>query len=180
MSKIKVQGREQIFQLGVKFINDKIQNELDKVFVGQAWRESTKAEIQEFFRLKYKELESAMPFLNIKEYPRVCLYMESSGSMKIHLQGWLHDCDKCRLIGGMQYNKDTFYDFYVCMKEYVPYGGNELIVRYGDKPDEIFSRPSSEADYYGVKWKAINKNYKMGFDTILSINPCEILKQEGE
>jgi hypothetical protein len=180
MSKVKVQGREQIFQLGVKFINDKIEHEFPKIFINQSWDDQTKTEIREFFRLKYKELESAMPFLNIKEYPRVSLSVDTLGYLKTHLQGWMHTCEKCRLIGGMQYNKDTFYDFYICMKGYVSHGDNELIIRYGDASDQIYKRNSSEAHYFGAKWRSISQKYLIGFDNLLSINPCEILTKKGE
>lgn len=176
----KVKGREQVFQLGVRYIQNKIDTEFGKLFVNQFWDETTKKEIREFFRLKYEDLKAAMPFLQLHEYPRVSIFVEDTGKLKIHVQGWYHNCEHCRLFGGMQYNKGTFYDFYVCMKKFNFNGGdNELFIRYGDESGEIYRRRSKEASYLGVKWRAIHKLYTMGFDEIVSINPSEFLKKEG-
>lgn len=175
----KVAGREQVFQLGVRYINDRMENEFIKVFQGEQWTEETKENIRKFVNMKYQELEKAMPFLQVHEYPRVSLYLESTGKLKLHVQGWMNNCKHCRLLGGMQYNRGTFYDFYVCMEDFNQGSlDSELIIRYGDEENEIYRRKSSEAANLGIKWRTINKLYLRGFDTIVSINPCESFKKK--
>lgn len=175
----KVAGREQVFQLGVRYIKDRMENEFIKVFQGEQWTEETKENIRKFVNMKYQELEKAMPFLQVHEYPRVSLYLESTGKLKLHVQGWMNNCKHCRLLGGMQYNRGTFYDFYVCSEGlYRGNVGNELIIRYGDEENEVYIKKSYEVDNLGIKWRVINKLYLMGFDNIVSINPCEFFKKK--
>jgi hypothetical protein len=171
----KERGREQLFQLGVRYIKDRIENEL---MVNQYFNE---IEIIEFFRLKYLELEKDMPFLKISEFPRVAIYLEELSKLKIHLQGWWHDDKKDIFLGGMQLNKETFLDFYLKEIEADP----ELYIRYGDKKKETFMRKCSEYSgfgIYGVKWGFIYKNYnfyKNKDKNFISINPIQLLKESG-
>lgn len=172
----KEKGREQVFQLGVKFIHNIIDGEFRSNFVSFSWDKSSQDEIIQFFKEKYQDLKTAMPFLRLNEYPRVSLY-EERNRLKIHLQGWYNNCSECSILGGMWFNKKSFYDFYICRqgscgkvkaKDY-------LIVKYGDEPDKYYTKELLGNFEQGIKWRAIKGLYNK-IDEIVSINPIKLLK----
>lgn len=173
-------GREQVFQLGVKYIENILDDEFRKKFSIMLWNEETKELILSFFKKKYRELKTAMPFLGIEEYPKMAFFVESE-KLKIHLQGWLHNCEQCWLLGGMWFNRKQYYDFYLCEKNYD--GGiinsKYLLIKYGDQPSQRYLRKVIDNFNYGVKWRAINGLYRR-FGEILSINPAELLNEGKE
>jgi hypothetical protein len=173
----KEKGREQVFQLGVKYINDIIGGEFKKKFTSLVWDDVTRQNIVLFFKEKYKELKVSMPFLKIEEYPKISMVIEA-GKLKIHLQGWMNNCEGCWLLGGMWFNKNQFFDFYLCTKNFDEKSVSNkeyLIVRYGDNPSQRYLKKATDEFNYSVKWRAIYSLYR-NRGNILSLNPFEIMR----
>ncbi len=167
-------GREQIFQMGVKFIDGVIDGEFRERFLNLSWNDETKQNILIFFKEKYKELKIAMPFLSLEEYPKIAMNIVG-GRLKIHLQGWMNGCEDCFLLGGMWFNKKQYFDLYLCKKDFESNGKEYLIVRYGDGPSQRYLKKSTDCFKFGVKWRTIYSLYRER-DSILSINPFELIE----
>jgi len=165
-------GREQVFQLGVNYINGYIDREFQGKFEGMEWNHDTKLKMLGIVLDGYRKMRSSAPFLHIVEYPRISIYMDVD-KLKINVQGWGNTCRHCQLLGSMQYNKGTYYDIYYCNPNHLVGGEIDLKIRYGDNPEEVYLREVKYAQDCGLKWRAAVQLFNNRAD-ILIINPYDL------
>lgn len=147
----KVAGREQVFQLGVNFVKDRIEEDFKRAFLYTKWNHSAKETTRKFFKEVYSDLKVKMPFLKDIEYPRVSIYIDMESKLKVDVQGWLHHCMDCNFLGSRWFNKNTFYDFYVC-SHHKNHNGLHYIIRYGDNPSDEYSKYFYGGNIHGAMW----------------------------